>query len=51
VFSAEYRARVAVADAALSALGVHLAGSAFHGAGIDAAVASAETVATRLAAG
>jgi oxygen-dependent protoporphyrinogen oxidase len=51
VFSAEYRARAAAAAAALSAQGVHLAGSAFHGAGIDAAVVSAEAVAARLAAG
>lgn len=51
VFNPEFRARVAVADAQLSALGVHLAGSAFHGAGIDAAVASADAVAARVAAG
>jgi protoporphyrinogen/coproporphyrinogen III oxidase len=50
VYSPDYKARVAKADAALQALGVHLAGSAFHGAGIDAAVASAESVAARLVA-
>jgi oxygen-dependent protoporphyrinogen oxidase len=49
VFSPAYRAQVAELDAALQARGVHLAGSAFHGAGIDAAVASAATVAARLA--
>jgi oxygen-dependent protoporphyrinogen oxidase len=48
VFSPEYRAQVAELDAALQARGVHLAGSAFHGAGIDAAVASADAVAARL---
>lgn len=48
VFSPEYRESAAAADSALQALGVHLAGSAFHGAGIDAAVASAERVALRL---
>jgi protoporphyrinogen/coproporphyrinogen III oxidase len=50
IFSAAYREQVASADAALQALGVHLTGSAFHGAGIDAAVASAESVAARLSA-
>jgi protoporphyrinogen/coproporphyrinogen III oxidase len=49
VHSPQYKAQVAAADDALQALGVHLAGSAFHGAGIDAAVASAEVVAARLA--
>lgn len=48
VFSAEYRAQAAAADQALQARGVHVAGSAFHGAGIDAALASAEIVAARL---
>lgn len=50
VYSPQYKAQVAAVDSALQALGVHLAGSAFHGAGIDAAVASAETVAARLGA-
>lgn len=50
VFSPEHRARAAAADGALQALGVHVTGSAFHGAGIDAAVASAENVAARLGA-
>ncbi len=49
VFSPAYRAQVAELDSALQALGVHLTGSAFHGAGIDAAVASASAVAARLA--
>jgi oxygen-dependent protoporphyrinogen oxidase len=48
IFSPSYRQQVASLDAALQAQGVHLAGSAFHGAGIDAAVASAERVAARL---
>lgn len=50
VFSAAYREHVARADATLQALNIHLTGSAFHGAGIDAAVASAEAVAARLSA-
>ncbi len=50
IFSSAYREQVARADAALQALGIHLTGSAFHGAGIDAAVASAESVAARLSA-
>jgi oxygen-dependent protoporphyrinogen oxidase len=49
VFSAAHKAEAAAFDAALQALGVHVAGSAFHGAGIDAAVTSAENVAARLA--
>jgi hypothetical protein len=36
-------------DTVLQGFGVHLAGSAFHGAGIDAAASSAEIVASRLA--
>jgi oxygen-dependent protoporphyrinogen oxidase len=48
VFSPEFQAKVAAADAALQAQGIHLAGSAFHGAGIDSAVASAERIAERL---
>lgn len=48
VFSATHKARAEAADQALQALGVHVTGSAFHGAGIDAAVASSELVAARL---
>lgn len=48
VFTPGYRAQVQAADQALQQLGIHLVGSAFHGAGIDAAVASAEVVAARL---
>lgn len=48
VFSAAHKAQAAAVDTALQALGIHVAGSAFHGAGIDAAVASAEIVAARL---
>lgn len=51
VFSPDYRAHCAAADQALQRLGIHVAGSAFHGAGVDAAVTSAEIVAARLAAG
>lgn len=50
VFSPEHRAQAAAADQALQQLHVHVTGSAFHGAGIDAAVASAEIVAARLGA-
>jgi len=49
VFSPEHRAHAGALDAALQALGIHVTGSAFHGAGIDAAVKSAEIVAARLA--
>jgi oxygen-dependent protoporphyrinogen oxidase len=48
VFNPHYREQVAGLDRALQAFGVHLAGSSFHGAGIDAAVASAEQVAARI---
>jgi protoporphyrinogen/coproporphyrinogen III oxidase len=48
VFSPAHKAQAAAADQALQALGVHVTGSAFHGAGIDAAVTSAEIVAARL---
>jgi oxygen-dependent protoporphyrinogen oxidase len=48
VFTPAHKAQVAAADAALQAHGVHVTGSAFHGAGIDAAAASAEIVAARL---
>lgn len=50
VFSPAHRAQAEAADQALQALGVHVAGSAFHGAGIDAAVVSSEMVAARLGA-
>jgi oxygen-dependent protoporphyrinogen oxidase len=50
VFSPAHQAQAAAADAALQTLGVHVSGSAFHGAGIDAAVKSAEIVAARLGA-
>jgi protoporphyrinogen/coproporphyrinogen III oxidase len=50
VFSHEHRARAAALDVALQPLGIHVVGSAFHGAGIDAAVGSAEIVAARLGA-
>ena len=50
VFSPPHKAQAAAADVALQALGIHVTGSAFHGAGIDAAVASAEIVAARLGA-
>jgi oxygen-dependent protoporphyrinogen oxidase len=50
VFSPGYREQVTALDASLQPLGVHLAGSAFHGAGIDAAVVSAERVSARLGA-
>lgn len=49
VFTPAHRAAVAALDQSLQALNVHVAGSAFHGAGIDAAVQSAEIVAARLA--
>jgi len=51
VFSPEHKAQAAAADRALQALGIHVTGSAFHGAGIDAAVSSAEIVAARLGSG
>jgi oxygen-dependent protoporphyrinogen oxidase len=49
VFTPAHKAAAAALDSALQGLGIHLAGSAFHGAGIDAAVTSAEIVASRLA--
>jgi oxygen-dependent protoporphyrinogen oxidase len=49
VFTPAHRATVAALDAALQARGIHVCGSAFHGAGIDGAVKSAEIVAARLA--
>jgi len=50
VFTAAHQAQVTAADQALQPLGIHLTGSAFHGAGIDAAAKSAEIVAARLGA-
>jgi protoporphyrinogen/coproporphyrinogen III oxidase len=50
VFSAAHLAQAAAADRALQELGVHVTGSAFHGAGIDAAVSSSQVVAERLGA-
>ena len=47
-FSDEHRAAVADVEAALGGLPVVLAGSAFHGSGIDAAVRSGEDAARRL---
>jgi protoporphyrinogen/coproporphyrinogen III oxidase len=49
VFTPAHQAAVGALDTVLQGLGVHLAGSAFHGAGIDAAATSAEIVASRLA--
>lgn len=48
VFDAAHEAAVAQLTTALSGSGIVLAGSAFHGAGIDAAVQSALTVTDRL---
>ncbi len=48
VFTAEHRDAVARAETTLAPWSIHLAGSAFHGSGIDAAVRSAEMVAARL---
>lgn len=50
IFSAPYRSQVVEADNALQTLGIHVTGSSFHGAGIDAAVTSARAVAARLSA-
>ena len=49
VFSVEHRATVAAVEERLAGHAIHLAGSAFHGSGIDAAVLSAEAVTARLA--
>ena len=49
VFTPAHKAAVLALDTVLQGLGVHVAGSAFHGAGIDAAATSAEIVASRLA--
>jgi oxygen-dependent protoporphyrinogen oxidase len=50
VFDAEHGARVKALEAALAGSGVLLAGAAFHGAGIDGAVRSAEAAALALGA-
>jgi oxygen-dependent protoporphyrinogen oxidase len=49
VFSPELRELVGRVEEKLRVSAIHLAGSAFHGSGIDAAVRSAEAVAARLA--
>ncbi len=48
VFGPEHREAVARVEAMIAPWSIHLAGSAFHGSGIDAAVRSAETVAARV---
>jgi len=48
VFDAAHRARISGLEVALAESGVLLAGAAFHGAGIDGAVRSAEAAAQRL---
>jgi oxygen-dependent protoporphyrinogen oxidase len=48
VFTPAHAAQAAAVDRALQALDIHVTGSAFHGAGIDAAAVSAEIVAARL---
>jgi protoporphyrinogen/coproporphyrinogen III oxidase len=48
VFEAAHSARVKALEAAMAGSGVILAGSAFHGSGIDAAVRSAEAAAKAL---
>lgn len=48
VFSPPLHEAVRDAESALVPRGIHLAGSAFHGSGIDAAVRSAEAVVARL---
>jgi oxygen-dependent protoporphyrinogen oxidase len=48
VFDDAHRERVSALSAALSARKIWLAGAAFHGSGIDAAIRSAETVAKAL---
>jgi oxygen-dependent protoporphyrinogen oxidase len=49
VHTPQHRESVAVLERALVGTGVALAGSAFHGSGIDAAVRSAEAAAVRAA--
>jgi oxygen-dependent protoporphyrinogen oxidase len=48
VFDTDHRARVSALEAQLAGSGVCLAGAAFHGAGIDGAVRSAEAAAQNL---
>jgi len=48
VFDAAHRARVAALEAALVGSQIWLAGAAFHGSGIDAAIRSGETTALRM---
>jgi protoporphyrinogen/coproporphyrinogen III oxidase len=48
VVNPEHTRRVQALEQALAGSGVHLAGSAFHGSGIDAAVRSAEAAAARV---
>jgi oxygen-dependent protoporphyrinogen oxidase len=49
IFTPAYKSAAAALDRVLQRRDVHLTGSAFHGAGVDAAVTSAEIVAARLA--
>ena len=51
VFDEAHRARVAALEAALLGHRIWLAGAAFHGSGIDAAIRSAESAALALASG
>jgi oxygen-dependent protoporphyrinogen oxidase len=48
VIDAVHRARVSELETALTGSRIRLAGSAFHGSGIDAAVRSAEQAAAAL---
>jgi oxygen-dependent protoporphyrinogen oxidase len=48
VFDDAHRGRVAALEAALAVHPIRLAGAAFHGSGIDAAIRSAETAALAL---
>jgi protoporphyrinogen/coproporphyrinogen III oxidase len=48
VLTPEHRDAVANVERVLAPLGIHLAGSAFHGSGIDAAVRSANDVCARI---
>lgn len=49
VFDPAHRARISALEAALNALPIRLAGAAFHGSGIDAAIRSAEAAAQAIA--
>lgn len=51
IFDDAHRARIAQLEGVLAPARIRLAGSAFHGSGIDAAVRSAERVAAELASG